>query len=87
MQIEHFLRDAILELKDLDEAILVPETCIEDLQLDSLDYVEIQVGIKRQYDVSIEPELFATGVIKTLGDLSAYIRTHVAQAQAQVTEA
>jgi acyl carrier protein len=80
MQIQHFLRDAILELKDLDEAILVPETTIEDLQLDSLDYVEIQVGIKRQYDVSIDAELFATGAIKTLGDLITYISTHSAKA-------
>jgi acyl carrier protein len=87
MQIEQFLRDAILELKDVDEASLVSETSVEDLQLDSLDYVEIQVGIKRQYGVTIEPEKFANGVIKTLGDLGAYIRAHVAQTEPQATAA
>lgn len=79
MQIDQFLRNAILELKDFDESELVPEMTIENLKLDSLDYVEIQVGIKKQFNVSVEPELFVKGVIKTLGDLVAYIHGRTAQ--------
>lgn len=79
MQVDQFLRNAILELKDFDEAQLVPEMTIEALRLDSLDYVEIQVGIKKKYGVAVEPELFVNGTIKTLGDLTGYITSQMKQ--------
>lgn len=84
MNADQFLREAILDLKDIDEAELVPQMTIEKLALDSLDYVEIQVGIKRNFGVSIDPELFQSGAIKTLGDLSRYIEQHSSAATASV---
>jgi len=73
MKVDEFLRTMVLELKDIDESELVPEAVIEELNLDSLDYVEIQVGIKKKFGVSIDPELFQSGRIKTLGDLCQYV--------------
>ena len=76
MNIPAFLSQAILELKDIDEAQLVPELTFEELALDSLDYVEIQLQIKKKYQVAIGPELFSSGQLTTLGDLYAYIEAH-----------
>lgn len=76
MNIVEFLREAILELKDIDEAMLVPELTFEELALDSLDYVEIQVRIMKMYKVEIGPALFSSGQLKNLGDLYAYIEAH-----------
>jgi len=76
MNTAQFLRDAILELTDVDEADLEPELLLTDIGLDSLDYVEIQVGIKKNFGVSVDPDLFLSGKIKTLGDLSQYIDSH-----------
>lgn len=73
MKAIQFLRDTVLELKDIDESALVPSLVLTDIDLDSLDYVEIQVGIKKNFSVSVDPELFLTGKIKTLGDLCQYI--------------
>ena len=60
-------------MKDIDESALVPSLVLTDIDLDSLDYVEIQVGIKKTFGVSVDPDLFLSGKIKTLGDLCQYI--------------
>ena len=66
MNVAEFLQDAIVELKDVDEAALVPALTFEELELDSLDYVEIQLRIKKTFKVEITPELFASGQLKNL---------------------
>lgn len=76
MNVHEFLQTAILELKDIDESELVPELTIEKLELDSLDYVEIQVGIKKKFGVSMNPDLFSSGELKTLGDICHYIENN-----------
>jgi acyl carrier protein len=80
MNVAEFLQDAIVELKDVDEAALVPALTFEELELDSLDYVEIQLRIKKKFKVEITPELFASGQLKNLGDLYAYIEANQPQA-------
>jgi len=73
MKADQFLRETILELKDIEEDKLTPQLPIDELGFESLDYVEIQVGIKKNFGVEIDPGLFQSGAIKTLGDLSRYI--------------
>jgi acyl carrier protein len=80
MNVAEFLQDAIVELKDVDESTLVPALTFEELELDSLDYVEIQLRIKKKFKVEITPELFASGQLKNLGDLHAYIEANQPQA-------
>jgi acyl carrier protein len=80
MNVAEFLQDAIVELKDVDEAALVPSLTFEELELDSLDYVEIQLRIKKTFKVEITPDLFASGQLKNLGDLAAYIEANQPQA-------
>jgi acyl carrier protein len=80
MKVAEFLQDAIVELKDVDETALVPALTFEELELDSLYYVEIQLRIKKKYKVEITPELFASGQLKNLGDLTAYIEANQVQA-------
>ncbi|MES2939462.1 MAG: acyl carrier protein [Pseudomonadota bacterium] len=82
MNAADFLRDAVLELKDIDEALLVPGLALADVELDSLDYVEIQVGIKKNFGVTVDADLFVSGKIKTLGDLCQYIEDHAGEAGA-----
>jgi acyl carrier protein len=78
MNVRTFLINAILELKDVDEADLIPDLTLEQLALDSLDYVEIQVGIKKNFGVDMQSELFSSGTISTLGQLNDYIEQHKA---------
>jgi acyl carrier protein len=67
-----FLRDLIVEMKDSEPDDIGTQTTIDDLGLDSLDYVEIQVGVKRQFGVALAPTLFERQ-IKTIGELCDYI--------------
>lgn len=76
MSIIAFLNEAIMELKDIDEDELLPALTFEQLQLDSLDYVEIQLRVQKRYKVRIDPELIESGKLATLGDLYAYIEDH-----------
>ena len=73
MNANQFLTSAILELKDIEEAELTPAITLEQLALDSLDYVEIQVGIKKHFGVDIQTDLFTSGQVSTLGQLADYI--------------
>lgn len=78
MNASEFLTSSLLELKDIDSAALTPDLTLEELALDSLDYVEIQVGIKKHFGVDVQTDLFSSGAIKTLGELTTYIETHTA---------
>jgi len=82
MKAMEFLVDTILELKDIDEAELTPELSLEQLMLESLDYVEIQVLIKKKFLVEVSQQLFVSGAITTLGGLAEYIETQSAQVAA-----
>lgn len=80
MNAMQFLIDAILELKDIDESELTRELSLEDLMLESLDYVEIQVLIKKNFAVQIDQQLFVSGKIKTLGNLADYVESDAEKA-------
>ncbi|WP_445947325.1 hypothetical protein [Shewanella sp.] len=66
------LIDTVDELIDVD-IDLDAETKIEDMALVSLDYIEIQVVVKKAYGLVLGGELFETGQIKTLGEFADYI--------------
>ena len=68
----NFIRDMIVEMKDAEPTDIRMETAIDALGLDSLDFVEIQVGIKRQFGVALSPTLFERQ-IKTLEALCEYV--------------
>ena len=75
IEVFNFLKDAILELKDIEPSDIVESTELEAIDLQSLDYVDIQVNIKKTYGVSISSEIFSTGKVKTMGELAGYIVT------------
>ncbi|MFP5391656.1 MAG: phosphopantetheine-binding protein [Gammaproteobacteria bacterium] len=68
-----FLKDAVLELKDIEEDDVTPESALETIDLESLDYVDLQVSIRKKYQLEIPSDLFVSGQISTLGQLASYI--------------
>jgi acyl carrier protein len=76
-----FIRDMIVEMKDLEPEEITPETSIDELGLDSLDYVEIKVNVSREFLVTLTPALFETK-IKTIGQLCTYIAEESASQEA-----
>lgn len=72
-QIYEFLKELIIEMKDCDEDSLRPDMGFEELELNSLDYVEVQVAVKKHYGVDLVPDLFASGTLSNLQQLAAFI--------------
>jgi acyl carrier protein len=72
-----FLKGTIIEIKDVDEDSIQLESALKDIALDSLDYVEIQLAIKKQYGVRVSQNDFLEGSIKTIGDFCSFVSTGV----------
>ena len=66
------IRDIIAEKMDMDPADITMESSFEDMEIDSLDMVEIVMDIEAAFDISIE-----TGDgLKTVADLVDYIKNN-----------
>lgn len=61
-------RDILVELFELDEATIVPEARLyEDLDIDSIDAVDLLIDLKKTVGVDISPEQFKQ--VRTLQDV------------------
>ncbi len=78
------IRELILELKDDEIENITLESTIEGLDLDSLDFVEMQVVVRKKLGVAMDPKAFSSRNIGTLQALCDYIveLTQAAQAPA-----
>jgi acyl carrier protein len=81
-----FLKNAVLELKDIEPEDIQQDTSLEALALDSLDYVDVQVNIRKTYKVEVLPELFTSGRITTIGQLAAHIVAEASKVGAETEE-
>ena len=81
-QVLEFVRNIIEEVKDFDGEVTY-DTTLEELSLDSLDYVQTQIEAKKQFGVDLQSELFASGQIVNVGQLCSYIAEQSAASAAQ----
>lgn len=73
-----FLRDLIMDMKEVDEGSIEPTSTFESLGLDSLDFVELQVAVKKKFKVDLLPENFSSGKIVNMNQIVAYIDAEMA---------
>lgn len=69
----------ILSMKDIEADKISMGISFENLNFDSLDYVEIQVFILDLYHISISDELFVQHEINTLEQLVNYVVSKISQ--------
>ena len=68
----------IADYKEMDVQEIREETLLqEDLELDSLDTVELMMSIEQEFDATIE----LNGEVKTVGDVVALVREQVNHAE------
>lgn len=72
------ISEMICDAKDLEPGTLTPETTLPELELDSLDYVELMVLAKREFNVTLNPEMFMQNPHMTLRELSQRIEQEMA---------
>ncbi|OVE47162.1 hypothetical protein CBW21_15990 [Chromobacterium violaceum] len=78
-QIFDELKALILDMKEIEEDQVQLSSSFEALELDSLDFVEVQVSVKKRYGVDLVSDLFASGKIADMGQLVGYIAAESAQ--------
>ena len=59
----------LADYKDIDIAVIKPESNFADLEIDSLDTVELLMNFEEEFGVTLE----VSEDLKTLGDLSKLI--------------
>lgn len=67
-----FLAQSVRNICDY-EGEITEVTPLKDLQLESLDYVAIQIDIKRHLGIDIDYDDFLERKIETVGDFVHYI--------------
>lgn len=67
------LHKLMLTFVDLPPEQLTEATEFARLNLESLDFVEIQVELDKNYGVKLDPSLFAEGTMRTIGQLASYV--------------
>ncbi|AGB79894.1 acyl carrier protein [Enterobacteriaceae bacterium strain FGI 57] len=70
--------DMICDAKDLEAGTFNPESTLAELELDSLDYVELMVLAKREFDITLRPETFIQNPLMTLDELCQHIMQEMA---------
>ena len=73
--IYHALSDMLCDAKDISPDVLSGATPLNQLELDSLDYVEMTVLVKRNFGVTLTGDVFATNPNMTLNGLCEFILT------------
>jgi len=63
-----WVADLLAEMFELDRASLTPDSNLyEDLDIDSIDAVDLAVNLKQMTGQRLQPEVFKT--IRTIGDV------------------
>lgn len=66
----------LVEEFEIAEELLAPEASLkQDLEIDSLDFVDIVVLIDREF--GFKPQAAELKTVKTLGEFYDYIETHI----------
>lgn len=69
MLIYNKITEMICDAKDLEQDQLTPMTTLAELELDSLDYVELMVLAKREFNVTLTADIFVNNPLMTINEL------------------
>ena len=72
-EVYEVLTDLISELKDIEPEDINSDMTFDELELESLDFVQLQVVYKKQFGVALDPAVFLNQEVKTVGEFCSYI--------------
>ncbi len=76
-KVEEVLRSLIAKIIRKEDLVLTPETTFKDLGADSLDVVQIMVGIEEAFDIELVEEEMKN--LSNIGGFIDYIKEKVAE--------
>ena len=73
-EVQHKLKEIVMDRLNAEEDQIKPEASfVEDLGADSLDIVELIMGIEEEFDIEIPDE--DAEKLTTVGEAMAYVKT------------
>lgn len=70
------IKNLIVDLCDIEENEINRKSKFDQFDFESLDFIELQVVVKRNFGVPISVDLFVNGLVKDIDDLCDYICKH-----------
>ncbi|GLX86234.1 acyl carrier protein [Thalassotalea loyana] len=67
------IADVILEVSDIEEEELAPSSTFEEVDIDSIDYIELGLMVKKSFHVNVDSKQFESGEISNIQQLCDYI--------------
>lgn len=67
------ITSVILDVSDIEEEALSPASTFEEVDIDSIDYIELGLMIKKTFNLSVEGRLFESGELSSIQDLCDHI--------------
>jgi len=73
MDLFDFIVEQVTELTDIDAESITRDTPLSELDLVSLDYVSIEVALKKKYGLAVNLAELAQKQISSVGDFVDYL--------------
>ena len=73
MELFDFIVEQVTELTDIDAELITRDTLLSELDLVSLDYVSIEVALKKKYGLYINMAELAQKQISSVGGFIDYL--------------
>ena len=73
MDLFDFIVEQVTELTDIDAESITRDTPLSELDLVSLDYVSIEVALKKKYGLAVNMTELAQKQINSVGDFVDYL--------------
>jgi acyl carrier protein len=78
IDIEQELKEMFLTQIDVEESLLLPETKLEELDVDSLELLEFCVAVEYEFDIDLAEESLSR--CRTLGEVADLIAALITEA-------
>lgn len=73
METLELIKEKVAELTDVDAATIQRDTPLSALDLVSLDYVAIQIALRKQKNINLDLNNISRSGIVTVGDLVSHV--------------
>ena len=87
MDLRQTILETIASYKSVDVAEVTPQRTFEELQIDSLDAIDIIYDIEDQLSIEVPQDALKLDDLKTIGDLLGIVEVLVAQKPGQASGA
>lgn len=73
VKIQDIIKNQLDEVTDFDVSTITDDTLVSDFGLESLDFISIQVALKRAFGITVDLNLLSESNVVTFNDLVNFL--------------